>query len=227
VTAAARMDRRRLLSALGGALLWPAIARGDDAAPPCTEDQLARALGDIARARAAVTSLTGPFTQERTIGLLKTKVRSTGTLTLVRPDRLRWELDPPDAVTYWVTPEGLGYKSASSQGHASAGGAKIAAALADLRALLGGDLGDLRTRYDLRAACAEPVVFEAVPKVAPPGAAAGPASALQRIVFTLAPDHVSPLTVTLVETARDRTEIQFGAMTKNVAIEPARMRPPS
>ncbi|MFO0673296.1 MAG: hypothetical protein U0235_27395 [Polyangiaceae bacterium] len=46
----------------------------------------------------------GLFTQERTIGLLATKVKSTGTPALARPDRLRWELAAPDSVVYRVAP---------------------------------------------------------------------------------------------------------------------------
>ena len=103
---------------------------------------------EIARARAGVARRSlGPFTQERTIGILAAKVRSTGTLTLVRPDRLRWELAPPDDVVYWVTPEGLAYKSPTRQGQGPRErqpAVKIAAALDDLRTLLGGDLGALR-----------------------------------------------------------------------------------
>jgi hypothetical protein len=67
-------------------------------------------LGRIARARAGVHTLRGPFTQMRTIGLLATDVHSTGSFALVRPDRLRWELDPPDAVTFWMGPDGLAYR---------------------------------------------------------------------------------------------------------------------
>jgi hypothetical protein len=91
-----------------------------------------------------VRTLQGPFVQTRSIGLLATDVRSTGTLVLVRPDRLRWELAPPDAVTFFVGPDGLAYKGATGQGHAMPPNARIAAALDDLRTLLGGDLTKLR-----------------------------------------------------------------------------------
>jgi outer membrane lipoprotein-sorting protein len=212
------MRRRTVLAALGGALVWSRFGRSQESAPACTQEQLDRALADIARARSGITSLVGAFTQERTIGLLAAKVRSTGTLTLVRPDRLRWELDPPDAVTYWVTPEGLAYKNASEKGRVGAANSKVTAALADLRALLGGDLGQLRARYDLRGTCTSPIQFEAIPKPDQP------APTVKRIAFTLAPDLVAPQRVTLVETERDRTEIQFGPMTKNVPVDPAKMR---
>jgi hypothetical protein len=183
-------------------------------------------LAKIAQARASLKTMVGPFTQTRKIGLLASEVRSTGTLMLVRPDRLRWELAAPDDVVYWVTPEGLAYKSKSGQGRVPSGGAgKVAAALNDLRVLLSGDLGLLRARYDMKLVTNDPsgVAFEAVPKAATRPSA----PPMQRIDFALAPDLVRPTRATLVETARDRTDIAFGALERDVAVDPAKMRPPA
>jgi hypothetical protein len=216
-----KLSRRDALLWSGAALCltFERRARGDEPAA-CSPEALNRALADVAGARANVTTLTGPFTQERTIGLLAAKVRSTGTLTLVRPDRLRWELAPPDDVVYWITPEGLAYKSASGQGRVPAASRKIAAALDDLRVLLGGDLASLRTRYDLSGTChgSDPIEFHAVPR-------AGASASFQEIRFTLAPDLVSPRAATIIEGPRDRTEIQFGVIRANVPIPPATMSP--
>ena len=96
-----RFTRREALLVASSTWLVPESARAE----VCSPDRLDQALRDVARARSSVTTLSGPFTQERTIGLLSAKVRSTGTLTLVRPDRLRWELSPPDDVVYWIVPE--------------------------------------------------------------------------------------------------------------------------
>jgi outer membrane lipoprotein-sorting protein len=215
--------RRALLGAasLAAGLLVRGSARADDdAAAACSPEQLRRGLADIARARAPITTLTGPFTQERTIGLLAAKVRSTGTLTLVRPDRLRWELAPPDDTVYWVTPEGLAYKSAAGQGRVPAANQKLAKALEDLRVLLGGDIGSLEARYDVSGTCrgARIVAFRALPR-------AGTAASFQEMKFTLASDLVSPDTVTIVEGPHDRTEIHFGTIQKNVTVAPALMTP--
>jgi hypothetical protein len=211
-------SRRDALSAAVAVSLGASRARAED----CGDARLDQALKEIAKARATVTSLTGPFTQDRTIGLLAAKVRSTGTLTLVRPDRLRWELAPPDEAVYWILPEGLAYKSKVGQGRVEGGGDKIAAALDDLRVLLSGDLARLRARYDLSGTCsgADPVVFQATPR-------AGQATTVRKISFSLAADLVSPKSVVILEGARDKTEITFGPMQKNVPIDPARMQPPS
>jgi outer membrane lipoprotein-sorting protein len=211
------LTRREALSALTLVGLAARTARADD----CSADRLDQVLRDIAKARSAITSLTGPFAQERTIGLLAAKVRSTGTLTFVRPDRLRWELAAPDEAVYWIVPEGLAYESKGGHGRVENGGDKIAAALDDLRTLLGGDLARLRARYDLSGACNgnDPIVLTATPK-------AGQASAARKIVLSLAADLVSPKSVVILEGARDKTEILFGEMQKNVVIDPAKMRPP-
>jgi hypothetical protein len=192
-------------------------ASGDDC-PPALLDKI---LGEVAQARGSLTTLRGPFTQERTIGLLSAKVISTGTLTLVRPDRLRWELAPPDDAVYWILPEGLAYKNKTGQGRVARAGDKIAAALDDLRVVLGGDLARLRVRYDLHAHCDDPnaLDFSAVPKP-------GQVTAASRIDFSLAQDKVSPRNATLVFGPRDKTQITFGPMQKNMVVDPAVMRPP-
>jgi outer membrane lipoprotein-sorting protein len=208
--------RREMLLALISAGLFARRAFAED----CPPARLEQALSDIARARALVTTMTGPFTQERKIGLLSAKVRSTGTLTLVRPDRLRWELAPPDDAVYWVAPEGLAYRTKTGQGRVEGAGDKTTAALDDLRILLGGDLARLRARYQLTGVCSgdDPIVFEAVPK--------DQATPARKLAISLAADLVSPKSVTIIEGPRDRTEITFGAMQKNVPIDPARMRAP-
>jgi outer membrane lipoprotein-sorting protein len=210
------LGRREALLGVAAAVLHETLARADE----CSPERLESALLDIAQARAAVTTLTGPFTQERKIGLLAAKVRSTGALTLVRPDRLRWELAPPDEAVYWILPEGLAYKSKTGQGRIDGTTDKIAAGLDDLRILLGGDLSRLRARYDLSGACngGDPIVFTATPK-------AGQVTPASKIVFSLAPDLVSPRTAVLSFGPRDQTDITFGAMQKNVPIDPAKMRP--
>jgi hypothetical protein len=184
------------------------------------ETPLESLLARVASARLPVHTLQGPFTQTRTIGLLSTDVRSTGTVTLVRPDRLRWELAPPDAVTFWVTPEGLSYRSAHGAGQLPASSAHIGSALDDLRTMLGGDLSRLRERWELRvlrddAGGAE---IDATPR-------AGAAGTLRNLRMALTPDLVRPTRALLVEGARDRTVIEFGSLAVNEPVDEGRMRP--
>jgi outer membrane lipoprotein-sorting protein len=178
------------------------------------------ALARIAKARASLRTLVGPFTQERTISLLATTVRSQGTLYLVRPDRLRWELEPPDDIVYWVTPQGLAYRSKTGHGSVPAAQARLAGSLADLQTVLGGDLGSLRTRYDLKLV-PDPngaLTFEATPH--------DPAMPLKLIRFGLAADGATPRFAELFEAAKDKTRIEFGALQRDVPVDPGLMRPP-
>jgi len=188
------------------------------------------ALAEVARARASLKTLSGPFTQERTIGLMSAKVRSTGTLTLVRPERLRWELGAPDSVVYWVGPEGIAYQSAHGRGRMPVAQGKLAVALEDIRTLLGGDLSHLKERYDLRVVSRteEGISFEANPRSAPAGGPPGqpPPAKLDKILFSLDRDRVRPTRATLIEGPRDRTEIVFGALERDAQIDPARVRAP-
>ncbi len=183
-------------------------------------DPLDDALARIAKARASLRSLVGPFTQERTISLLSTSVRSQGKLYLVRPDRLRWELDPPDDVVYWITPEGLAYRSRTGQGHVPPGQARLASSLDDLRTLLGGDLSHLRGRYDLRLLPDKDgeIGFEATPR--------DPAMPLKLLRFAVAPDAVTPRYAELFESAKDKTRIEFGALQRDVPVDPSLVRTP-
>jgi outer membrane lipoprotein-sorting protein len=195
-------------------------ARGQPTSGP-DDARRDRLIGEIAKARSSLKTLVGPFTQTRTIGLLSAKVRSTGTMTLVRPDRLRWELAPPDEIVYWVTPEGLAYRSREGSGSVRGSTAKVAASLDDMRVLLGGDLAELSSRYDLTVSGpdAGPFTFDAAPRV-------GMTAAVQHLTFTIAADRVTPVRAVLVEGPKDRTEIDFGTLAKNVAVDPALVRPP-
>ena len=205
------MSRR---ACLAGAASWltASVAHAQPA-----DDVIAR----IARARARVHTLHGPFTQIRTIGLLATDVRSRGTLTLVRPDRLRWELEPPDAVTFWMAPEGLAYRSAHGAGRLGETTARIGAALDDMRTLLGGDLTRLRERWDVRT------VREDATGIELEAAARGDAGMGVRVMrFALAADLVRPTRILLVEGPRDRTSIEFGALAVDAPVDESSMRPP-
>lgn len=203
-----RTSRRALL----GALALLSVSR-----PARAEGEL---LARIARARAPLRTLQGPFVQIRTIGLLATEVRSRGTLTLVRPDRLRWQLDPPDDVTFWIGPEGLAYRSTHGAGRLPEATGRIGASLDDMRALLGGDLSKLSERWLLHVvrdddAGAE---IEATPRASKAG--------LSSMRFALRADLVRPTRVVLSEGPRDRTTLDFGELVVNGPVDEHAMQPP-
>jgi hypothetical protein len=209
------LSRRGLLV---GSLFLPLTTRRALAAP--IDELLVR----IARARVPVRTLKGPFTQTRTIGLLATDVRSVGSLALVRPDRLRWQLAPPDDVTFWAGPEGLAYRTAHGQGRLVATSARMAAALQDLHALLGGDLSMLNERWSLAVLRDDATGSEI--EATPRSAAGGSSVPGRSMRLALAVDLVRPIRALLVEGEHDRTRIEFGEMTVNAPIDESAMRPP-
>jgi hypothetical protein len=207
-----RLGRRGFLLGVGAAIgAWhDGVARAD------LDDGLLRR---IAAARAPVRTLQGPFTQTRTLGLLSTAVRSSGTMTLLRPDRLRWDLSPPDDVTFFLGPEGLAYRSAQGKGILPASAQQVGSALEDLRTVLGGDLSDLRRRWDLLALHDDPTgaEIEATPR-------AGATGHVKSIRFALGPGLALPTRVVLVEGPRDKTLIEFGTLVVNAPVDEGKMR---
>lgn len=210
------LPRRAFLS-FGAAALALGLSRraraGDDAGV---------ALAAIAKARGKLRTLDARFTQERTIELLATKVTSEGRMILVRPDRLRWELFPPDAATYFVGPDGLAYETAAGRGRASASAAgPLGRVLRDLSTMLGGDLASLRDRYDVTVANDSDGTTVAVrPR------AADVAKLVRRIELALATDLVTPRSIVLEEGERDRSVVRFSRVVRDAAVDPALVTPP-
>ena len=213
------MDRRHFLAALAAV---GAASATLSFGLPARADDVSDALAKIARARASLKTLTVPFTQERTIGLLASTVKSEGELTMVRPDKLRWELKAPDAVTYWITPEGFSYATASggaSVGKAAA--ARFAAVLGDLTALCGGDLESLRKRYDLSVpGTSDGIVLLASPR------ADDVKKHIKSLELLTTPDLADLRRITIEEKNGDRSVITFGKAVRDAAVDPAKMAPP-
>jgi hypothetical protein len=202
------MDRRTFLGAAIAAIATTTRARAaaiDDA------------LAEIAKARAKLTTLQGPFVQERSIALLASKVRSKGRIAMVRPDRLRWELEPPDAAVYWVLPDGLAYETKGGKGKIGKGAqGPLGGVLGDLLILLGGDLASLKGRYDLALSRRDDrgSTIAATPK--------DPALAktTKRVELSFGVDPSVLEKVVIVEKGDDKSEIVFGALVRNAPIDP-------
>ena len=207
------LTRRQIVYGTAGLLFLPSDTRaaGDGLEP----------FGRIAHAREQVRNIDGPFTQTRTIALLATEVVSHGRVTLQRPDRLRWSLFPPDDVTFWVGPEGLAYRSAHGGGQVPAGAVRVAAALDDLRAVLGGDLSKLRVRWELSILRNDAAGIE-VEATSKESASGSP----RRLRFALGSDLVRPTRIELFDGPRDRTNIEFGTLLVNGPIDDVLMHPP-
>lgn len=207
------MRRRIFLLGLGSIAVLPAVARAD------AVDDLFR---DVKKARDGLSTMVAPFTQERVIGLLASAVKSEGEVTIVRPDRLRWELKPPDAIVYFLTPEGFAYTTPN--GGASAGkdaAGRFGAVLSDLMTLLGGDLGKLRDRYDITLASrdASGASLGLKPKTD------DVKKHVKAIELGLGADLWSPKRVAIEEKNGDKSVIVFGKAQRDVKVDPSKMKP--
>lgn len=175
-------------------------------------------LGEIAKARKDVKTLRAAFSQERRITLLATSVKSRGELTFAAPERLRWDLAPPDDVVYFIGPEGLAYKTKTSTATVPAGGANVARALGDVRALLTGDLAALRERYTLAAS-------RSATDVEISGIAKDKNASVRSFTLVLDKGLVVPIRSRLVEGKSDSIDLVFSNVVVNGPVDAARLRP--
>jgi outer membrane lipoprotein-sorting protein len=210
------MNRRRFISTVataGAAIAIPKFAHAD---------QVSDLFAEIAKVRASLKSTTADFVQERSIGLLATAVKSDGEMILLRPDRLRWALKPPDAVTYWIGPDGFAY--ATPNGSASVGkqnAGRFAPVLGDMLVLFGGDLDKLRARYDISVTSRSPdVALHLVPKTEEVK------HSVSSLDLVLGPELWTMKRVTMAEANGDKSVITFSNVKRDVAVDPAKMRPP-
>lgn len=198
------------------------LAAGVSASFPARADDVADTFAEIKKAREKVKTLVATFTQERTIGLLSSTVKSEGEMTLVRPDKLRWELKSPDAVTYWITPEGFAFSTANGSANVSKTAAKkFGDVLNDLLVFMGGDLDTLKTRYDFTVPSKKDgVTLHAVPKT----------EEVKKIVKSLeisvGADLWTVKKITIEEKSGDKSVITFTKVTKDTKVDDAKMKPP-
>lgn len=197
-------------------MLFTSLAGADDR-EALEGAKLDATLADITKARKDVKSLRAQFTQERRIALLSTTVKSTGELTTV-PDRLRWDLAPPDDIVYFIGPEGLSYKTKSSSATVPANTTNIARGLADLRALLNGDLATLKERYELKGS-------KTAADVEIQGTAKDKSAPIRGFTLLLDKGFVIPLRAKLLEGKNDSITIAFSNAVVNGPVDATKMKP--
>lgn len=207
------------------AIVTPLARAGGDAGAPHDAREVIEGakldalLVDAARARKDLRALRASFEQTRKISLLATSVRSTGELVFLAPDRLRWDLAAPDDVVYFVGPEGLTYRTKTSSATVPQGkDAHVARALADVRALLGGDLASLKARYTLSAT-------RSATDVELKGVAVDKGASVRGFTLVLDRGLVVPLRARLLEGKSDSVDLVFSSVVVNGPIDPARVRP--
>lgn len=213
------LTRRRSLATLASLLPWLSSSASFAAQPQGDVDE---ALRELSKAREKLKTLVVGFSQERTLGLLAAAVSSKGELTLVRPDRMRYELLSPDPAVYWVGPEGVSYKTAQGSGKVDQRTAgPLHAVLDDMLTVLGGDLSKLSERYTM--AVERPKDGGMQLSLSPKSERV--AKLVRRIEVTLGKDLLSPRKLRLLEQGDDQTTVQFDEARLNVPVDAAKMKP--
>lgn len=212
-----------LLALVGVLSVVPLDAKAEPSAPASKKDEAeaTEALASIAKSRASLKTLSVSFTQERELSLLSSKVKSTGSLLLARPDKMRWKLEPPDEATYWVSKAGIAYKTKDGSGKVTSGeSGAMAALLDDVLVVVGGDLDKLTARYTIAVSKdGDARVLTLTPK------AASVKKMVNTLVVTVDEQGV-PKRLVMNEPEGDSTTIVFGEAKRNAAIDPALLSPP-
>jgi outer membrane lipoprotein-sorting protein len=180
-------------------------------------------LDKITEARKEIRTLQARFDQKRVISLLASEVNSNGKLALVRKSqRLRWDLNPPDEVTYWIGPDGIAMKNKDGVTKIPKSSAtKFAAVLDDLMVMLGGDVKKLKDRYEISAEESEGKVYMTfVPS------ADDVKKHISRLEVVVSSDYALVRRVIITETNDDSSTIAFRKYKKNKSIEDSHMKPP-
>ena len=212
------ISRRAVLDAAASLSAVAVLGLGASAAA----EELSPSL--VTEARKGLKGVIARFTQTRTVGLLAADVKSSGTMTIVTPDRLRWELAAPDAITYWIGPEGIAYrteKGVVKAGKDAAG--RFGAVLGDLLVFMGGDIAALAPRYTVKVPSRDK--DGALHVVAEPKS--DDVKKLVKVVrFDTTPDLWAVRRVEIEEASGDKSVIDFGPSQRDPKVDPATMRPP-
>ena len=148
-------------------------------------------------------------------------VKSEGELTMVRPDRLRWELKPPDAVTILDHARGARLRDAEWRGEREQERRRTlrrGAQRPDDAARRG--LSKLRARYELTVRRAGSVTIVARPL------AEDVKKHLKSLTLVIAADLWTVQRIEIEENGGDSSVITFGKMTRDAPVDPAKMQPP-
>jgi len=179
-------------------------------------------MSAIHRARQRLRSLDATFTQERNLSLLDTTVTSKGRLRFSGA-ALRWDIDAPDEITYWIGKGLVSYRSPSSKGQVvtrNAGATGLV--MDDLLVALTGDLRQLSSRHQVVCEQRDGLVHI---RVRPADSSSH--SAFRQIQLSVASDLISPRQILIEESESDRIRIQFDSLRINVPIDATQLSPPA
>ncbi|MBI2895501.1 MAG: outer membrane lipoprotein carrier protein LolA [Deltaproteobacteria bacterium] len=174
---------------------------------------LDEALGRIEAARAGVRTLRADFTQDKVMSLFAERMRSTGRLSVLLPDRLRWELLRPDPSVFILSGRTMRYRLPGARGDLDVRSAgSLGVVLGDLVGFLGGPLAQLRARYRMELGTPEGTAAGQTVVIATP-LGADVRRSVSRLRMRFEGGRLGA--VTIEEPGGDRSEIRFSNVRVN------------
>jgi outer membrane lipoprotein-sorting protein len=188
----------------------PASLAAAEEVPP----ELASFLAEIQAAADTVTAFAADFRQERHLALFAEPVLFLGRLTVVRPDRLRWEFTAPIASVLVLAGEGgLRCDDSGTARPFSLAADPVMRAVADqLWLWLGGDYRRLAESYRLQRRGEDTLLVEPREEAV--------AAYLAEVAITFSRGRRQPEEVVISEPGGDLTRISFSALRLNPEIPP-------
>jgi outer membrane lipoprotein-sorting protein len=196
----AKMSRRFTLSILALLLTVSAeSARGGD--------PLDGVLRRLEKAMGGLSSVDTAFVQEKEMAVFKTKLKITGHVYLVKPDKFAWHVETPmrlrmvmvgDRMAQWDAESGEVQRVNLGKHPA------FQAAANQMRGWLDGDYRKLLDEYGVRIAGGDPLTLEFTPLES-----SGVGEYLQRVSVTFRDDEKYIQSIRIVESNGDSTLLRF------------------
>ena len=190
-----RVDR--IVVVLAFLLCWPGVATATQ------QDELTKFLQPIQEAADRLTSFSSEFIQERELALFTEPVIFRGRLTVVRPDRLRWEfVSPAASVLIFSGDSGLRCDANGKPISFTLGSDPIMHEVAkQLWLWLGGDYKKLASVYTMERKGENGLILHPLDT--------GMAGYIERVELTFDPVTHQPDLVEIIEPGGDATRIRF------------------
>ncbi len=185
-------------------------------ADSCRADELAAFLKKVEEKAVTVTSFSCAFKQERHLSIFSKPVLFYGNLTIVRPDRLRWEFNKPlGSVLVLDGSQGLRCSGNSKpQKFDITGNPVMRIVFRQLWAWMNGEYSRMREAYDISLLSDKTgIVLHPLEKAM--------ASVVSTIIILFDSTTLQPVNVEIHESSGDKTLLQFSDYILNPSVNRA------
>jgi outer membrane lipoprotein-sorting protein len=171
-------------------------------------------LAELGKRQAQIRTVSARFVQRRTMALFAEELVSSGRFAFKHPDRIRWDIEAPQAMTMLITPEGI---VTMSPGAAPARMATLPVSAREIAELITGSLDTARHMFDIQSVPGTTGATFALRPRSPRVAAT-----IRGITLDLSPDLGFVRRIVLDEATGDRIEITFHDVELNRDIDDER-----